>query len=113
MDKKIIYLSVSLAIALFGLGGFYYLRPVVADNYANQAVGIFLDQRSEQYAQALNYLERAKQWGRDDTNLGILKGQLLAALGRYAEAQAQYELVKSRDPSSIQAVDELLEDLPT
>ncbi len=111
--KKITYLVGGIVVvAVLALAGFFYLRPAVANYYAKGAINIFLDNKSDRYEQALEYIETAKWWGRDDTNLGILKGQLLSAVGRYDEAKAQYELVKAKDISSIAAVDELLKELP-
>jgi len=112
MNKNIFYLLVVIFLAIV----FYFFgRPIVANNYADKAIDIYLNNRAnnDQSAMqlALNYLITANKWGKDDTNLGILKGQLLVALGRKDEAISQYELVKAKDTSAITAVDELLAEI--
>jgi len=113
MNKKQafgLFVVVFLAIVFYFFG-----RPLVANNYADKAIDIYLDNRASNNQQAmqsaLNYLITANKWGKDNTNLGILKGQLLTALGRKEEAIAQYELVKTKDSSAIAAVDELLAEI--
>jgi lipopolysaccharide biosynthesis regulator YciM len=111
-NKKIFCL---LVVVLLAVVFYFFGRPIVANNYAKKAIDTYLDNRQDNDQQklqsALNYLVTANRWGRDDTNLGILKGQLLVALGRKSEAITQYELVKTEDPSAIAAVDELLKEI--
>ncbi len=117
MPKKFIYPILVLGIILIFSGFYFYARPAVANNYATKAINIYLDNRdedsdnSEQYQLALEYIKSANKWGKDDTNLSILKGQLLIALGRYDEARIQFELVKANDSSAEMAVDELLSEI--
>ena len=115
-NKKFMYRSIALISVVLMVAVLYFFgRPVVANNYAEKAIDIYLEHKAEnntqQFRIALDYLEAARKWGRDDTNLGILKGQLLVGLGLKAEAIAQYELVKEKDTSAIAAVDELLKEI--
>lgn len=111
-NKKVFYLLIVVFLAIV----FYFFgRPIVANNYVHKAIDIYLDNQANNDQQAmqsaLNYLITANKWGEDNTNLGILKGQLLVALGRKDEAISQYELVKAKDPSATAAVDELLKEI--
>ncbi len=118
MNKKFIIPLIGLIVVIAINVFYFYTRPSVANNYANKAVKVYLDVRnkdgdnSEQYQLALEHIEMANKWGKSDTNLDILKGQLLIALGRYDEAKIHFELVKTNDPSAEMAVDELLKQLP-
>ena len=118
MNKKILYSIVGLGIIVIVSGFYFYGRPIIAANYATKAINIYLNTRDkdgnniEQYQLALKYVETANKWRKNDSNLGILKGQLLIALGRYDEAKIHFELVKANDPSAEMAVDELLREIP-
>lgn len=111
MNRTVYFIGGLVIIAALAVGGFFYVRPMIAQNYADKAISIFLDEEAEQYGEALEYLASAERWGRKTTNLGILKGQLLAALGRVDEAREQYELVRQSDPSAVAAIEDLLQSL--
>jgi len=116
MKNQYKYLLVFLIALVFVLGFYFGIRPLVASQYATKAINIYLDHRdtdnNKKFDLALSYIENANRWGRDNTNLGILKGQLLIKLGRYDDAKKQLETVKENDSSAIMAVDEILATIP-
>ena len=109
MSKTTTYILIAgVIIILAGVAGYSFMRNT-GESYASNAIELFLDGK---YDEALTAAEQARRKGYNSTNFGIMDGQLLAELGRYDEARAQYELVKTEDPSAIMAVDELLNKLP-
>jgi len=109
MSKTTTYILIAgVIIILVGVVGYSFFQNT-GDKHADSAVELFLD---EKFDEALVEVLEAKRKGYYSTNFGIMYGQLLAELGRYDEARAQYELVKLEDASAIAAVDELLAKLP-
>lgn len=116
MKSKWLWWLIGLVVVAI-IGGVVYFKAT-AINYHLEAASIYFEAQETndvaKYQQALDLVYKAEQQSRKyNTSLQILKGQLLAALGRVEEARAQYESVKVNDPSAIVAIDELLAELPT
>ncbi|OGB73513.1 hypothetical protein A3K24_01510 [candidate division Kazan bacterium RIFCSPHIGHO2_01_FULL_44_14] len=109
MKKPILYIVGGVVAIMLVVATLYTFSNKSLEKYTSSIVGMYYDGKFEE---ALTALSKAKQAGRYDTNLGIIHGQVLAKLGRYEEARAQYESVRVKDASATQAVNELLAELP-
>lgn len=108
MKKNILYIVGGIIIILLVVWASYSFTANSGEAHANTAVELFTD---EKFEESLTEVLEANRKGYSTTTLSIMHGQILAELGRYEEARAQYELVKTEDASAIPAVDELLKEI--